>query len=148
MPKIGAVRPLGELCKIHTMLVNVYGAGDVGCGQSRRPIISFWSWVEKTSVLSTTNELLAKALNYASNQRGYLETFMEDWRLPLTNNLCFVQELIRPFTTARRAWLFVDIPKGAKASAVRFTLAESARINDLGVYGYLKYLLMEVPNDR
>ena len=63
MSKIGAVRPSGGPCKIHTMLVNVYGAGDVGCGQSRRPIISFWSWVEKTSVLSTTNELLAKALN-------------------------------------------------------------------------------------
>ena len=80
MSKIGAVRPSGGPCKIHTMLVNVYGAGDVGCGQSRRPIISFWSWVEKTSALSTTNELLTKALNYASNQKEYLETSMEGGR--------------------------------------------------------------------
>lgn len=115
--------------------------------EASRPILdAFWSWVEKTSALSTTNELLTKALNYASNQRKYLETFMEDGRLPLTNNLC--ESHIRPFATARRAWLFADTPKGAKASAVLYTLVESAKANDLDVYGYLKYLLTEMPNNR
>lgn len=67
--------------------------------EASRPILdAFWSWVEKTSALSTTNELLTKALNYASNQRKYLETFMEDGRLPLTNNLCPVWE---PYPTVR-----------------------------------------------
>lgn len=71
---------------------------------------------------------------------------MEDGRLPLTNNLC--ESHIRLFATARRAWLFADTPKGAKASAVLYTLVESAKANDLDVYGYLKYLLTEMPNNR
>ncbi|MCI8960014.1 MAG: transposase [Lachnospiraceae bacterium] len=34
---------------------------------------------------------------------------MEDGRLPLTNNLC--ESHIRPFATARWAWLFADPPR-------------------------------------
>ena len=59
-----------------------------------RPILdAFWSWVEETSALHTTNELLTKALTYATNQKQYLETFMEDGRLPISNNLCLSDEI-------------------------------------------------------
>lgn len=54
---------------------------------------------------------------------------------------------IKPFATARRAWLFADTPKGATANAVLYTLVESARANNLDVYEYLKYLLTEMPNN-
>lgn len=112
-----------------------------------RPILdAFWSWVEATSALHTTNEMLTKALTYATNQKEYLETFMEDGRLPISNNLC--EANIKPFATARRAWLFADTPKGAKANAVLYTLVESARLNDLDVFAYLKHLLTEMPNNR
>lgn len=112
-----------------------------------RPILdAFWSWVDETASLYTTNELLTKALTYATNQKEYLETFMEDGRLPISNNLC--EANIKPFATARRAWLFADTPKGAKANAVLYTLVESARANELDVYAYLKYLLTEMPNNR
>ena len=107
---------------------------------------AFWSWVEKTSALHTTNELLTQALTYATNQKKYLETFMEDGRLPISNNLC--EANIKPFATARRAWLFADTPKGATANAVLYTLVESARANGLDVYSYLKYLLTEMPNNQ
>ena len=115
--------------------------------EASRPILdAFWSWVEETSALHTTNELLTKALTYATNQKEYLETFMEDGRLPISNNLC--EANIKPFATARRAWLFADTPKGAKANAVLYTLVESARLNELDVYTYLKYLLTEMPNNH
>ena len=85
--------------------------------EASRPVLdAFWSWVEETSAMHTTNEKLTKALTYAVNQRKYLETFMEDGRIPLSNNLC--EANIKPFATARRAWLFADTPKGAKANAV------------------------------
>ena len=115
--------------------------------EASRPILdAFWAWVEETSVLHTTNELLTKALTYATNQKEYLETFMEDGRLPISNNLC--EANIKPFATARRAWLFADTPKGAKANAVLYTLVESARLNELDVFAYLKYLLTEMPNNH
>ena len=113
--------------------------------EASRPILdAFWSWVEKTAALATTNEKLTKALVYAQNQKKYLETFLEDGRLPISNNLC--EATIRPFATARRAWLFADTPKGAKANAILYTLVESARANQLNVFEYLKYLLAEIPN--
>ncbi len=115
--------------------------------EASRPILdAFWAWVEETSALHTTNELLTKALTYATNQKEYLETFMEDGRLPISNNLC--EAGIKSFATARRAWLFADTPKGAKANAVLYTLVESARLNELDVYTYLKYLLTEMPNNH
>ena len=115
--------------------------------EASRPILdAFWSWVEATSAMHTTNELLTKALTYATNQEEYLETFMEDGRLPISNNLC--EANIKPFATTRRAWLFADTSKGAKANAVLYTLVESARLNELDVFAYLKYLLTEMPNNH
>ena len=110
-----------------------------------RPILdAFWSWVDETVAIPTTNEKLTTALNYSKNQKKYLETFLEDGRLPISNNLC--EASIRPFATGRRAWLFADSTKGAIANAVLYTLVESARANQLDVYEYLTYLLTEIPN--
>lgn len=115
--------------------------------EASRPILdAFWSWVENTSAMHTTNELLTKALTYSTNQRKNLETFMEDGRIPLSNNFC--EANIKPFATARRAWLFADSPKGARANAILYTLVETAKANDLDVYEYLKYLLEEMPNNN
>lgn len=110
-----------------------------------RPILdAFWSWVDETAAIPTTNEKLIAALNYSKNQKKHLETFLEDGRLPISNNLC--EASIRPFATGRRAWLFADSQKGATANAVLYTLVESARANELDVYEYLNYLLTEIPN--
>lgn len=111
---------------------------------SRAMLDAFWSWVEETSQKRTTNEALVKALGYAKNQRKYLETFLEDGRLAISNNLC--ESHIRPFATARKSWLFADTPKGAFANGVLYTLAESAKQNDLNVFNYLDYLLDMMPN--
>ena len=114
--------------------------------EASQPILdAFWSWVEKTSAMHTTSEKLTEALVYSSNQKKYLETFLENGRIPISNNLC--EANIKPFATARRAWLFADTPKGAHANAVLYTIVETARANELDVYEYLKYLLEEMPNN-
>lgn len=107
---------------------------------------AFWTWLEETAARYTTNEKLTQALTYAANQRKNLETFLEDGRIPLSNNLC--EAAIKPFATARRAWLFADTPKGATANAVLYTLVETAKANELDVYEYVKYLLTEMPNNN
>jgi transposase len=111
---------------------------------SRAILDAFWSWVYETSAISTTNEKLTKALTYVTNQRRHLETFLENGKLPISNNYC--EAGLRPFATARRAWLFADTPKGAVANAVLYTLVETAKANELNVYNYIKFLLEEMPN--
>ena len=104
---------------------------------------AFWSWIEKTRELPTTNEKLTKALNYAKNHKEGFQTFLEDGRLVISNNL--VESHIKPVAIGRKAWLFADTPKGATTNAVLYTIVESAKANELDVYEYLNYLLTELP---
>lgn len=109
-----------------------------------QPVLeAFWSWVDETSGKYTTNESLKKALQYSLNQKKYLNTFMKDGRLPISNNEC--EACIRPFANGRKAWLFADTPKGAWASGVVYSLVESAKLNHLDVFRYLTYLLEKMP---
>ena len=111
---------------------------------SRTMLDAFWLWVDETSDKYTTNEKLTEALRYAKNQKCYLETFLEDGRLVIFNNLC--EAHIRPFATVHKAWLFVDTPKGAFANGVLYTLVETVKQNNLNIFNYLDYLLKLLPN--
>ena len=52
---------------------------------------------------------------------------------------------IKPFVLGRKNWLFSGSPTGAKASALLFSLIETAKANDLNPYGYLKWIFEETP---
>jgi len=96
----------------------------------------------------TTNEKLTTALTYATNQREYLETFLEDGRLPISNNLC--EANIRPYAMQQQddhGCLQIP-PKEPEQTLSCIQLVESARANGLDVHEYLKYLLTEMPNNR
>ena len=69
--------------------------------------------------------------------------FLKDGRIPLTNSLA--ERAIRPFAVHRKNWLFADSVEGAKANAVYYSLIESAKINNLNIEKYIKYLLEEIP---
>lgn len=110
---------------------------------SQKVLDAFWSWVERTSALHTTNTKLTEALSYSVNQRTNLETFMHDGKIPISNNRA--EQHIRPFATHRRAWLFADTQAGARANATAYSLIETARSYDLNVYEYIHYVLKRVP---
>lgn len=108
-----------------------------------KPVLeAFWGWVEKTRPLN--NKKLSDALNYAKNQKHYLENFLMDGRIPISNNQA--ENAIRPFAVGRRAWLFSDTPKGAEASAMAYSIVESAKANHLNVFQYLTHLFKNLPN--
>lgn len=83
-------------------------------------------------------------MNYAKNQKPYMENYLRDGRLSISNNAA--ENAIRPFTVGRKNWLFADTPKGAKASATVYSLIETAKANGLNVYTYLEYLLLYMPD--
>jgi hypothetical protein len=55
---------------------------------------------------------------------------------------------IRPFVTGRKNWLFADTPKGASASAVIYSLVETAKANGHEPYAYLRHVLTALPKAR
>lgn len=55
------------------------------------------------------------------------------------------ERAIRSFTLGRKNWVVIDSTKGAKASAIIYSIVETARANDLNVYKYLELLFTEMP---
>ena len=55
------------------------------------------------------------------------------------------ERAIRPFCLGKKNWQVIDTVSGAKASAVWYSIAETAKANDLKPYEYFKYLLEEIP---
>ena len=77
------------------------------------------------------------------NQKQQLMAFLDYGEVPVSNNLA--ENAIRPFTLGRKNWLFCDTPKGADASAVVYSLVESAKANGIEPFAYLQHVLVQLP---
>ncbi len=87
---------------------------------------------------------LGKAVTYADNQRPYLNAFLLDGHISLSNNRA--ENMIRPFTIGRKNWLFADTPNGAEASALAYSIIETVKANGLNVLKYLIFLFTHLPS--
>ena len=77
------------------------------------------------------------------NHETELRRFLDDGHIPCDNGAC--ERHIRPFSVARKVWLFCNTISGAKATAILYTLVETAKANNADPYYYLKYLLDSMP---
>ncbi|MDO0824401.1 IS66 family transposase [Desulfosporosinus nitroreducens] len=109
--------------------------------QSLPVLDAYWTWLETVNPLKGSK--LAEAITYSINQKASLRTFLEDGRIELSNNRA--ENAIRPFVVGRRGWLFADTKKGAQASAVVYSIVETAKANKLNTYMYLVHLLSKMP---
>lgn len=73
-----------------------------------------------------------------------LQGFLKDGRLELDNNRA--ERSIRPFVMGRKAWLFANTPKGARSSAIIYSVVETAKENGLKPLNYLTDLFEQLPN--
>jgi hypothetical protein len=110
--------------------------------EKSKPILDEY-WKLLGSIDAAGGSSLAKAAAYSIKNKKELEAFLLDGRIELTNNRA--ERAIKPFVIARKNFLFADTDKGAAASAMCFTIIESAKMNGLDVYGYLVFLLTELP---
>jgi transposase len=83
------------------------------------------------------------AISYTLNQWSKLVVYCSHSELRISNIMA--ENAIRPFVVGRKAWLFADTSQGAKASAVCYSLVETAKLNGLEPYHYLHTLLTQLP---
>jgi len=83
-----------------------------------------------------------EAMHYLLNQEKYLRVFLSDPLVPMTNNEA--EQKIRPFVIGRKNWVMIDTIAGAEASAICYSIAETAKANNLKPFEYFKYLLEEI----
>ena len=80
---------------------------------------------------------------YLNNQFDKLTIYLEDGNLNIDNNLA--ENHVRPIALGRKNWLFATSVKGANAIATWYSIIETAKLNGLEPFKYLKYLLKELP---
>jgi len=107
-----------------------------------KPVLDeFFAWLETVNPLAGSK--LAEAVVYARNQREPLSAFLLDGRIDISTNK--VENAIRPFAVGRKNFLFADTVNGAKASAIAYSVIETAKANGLNPYQYLLYLFNRLP---
>ena len=113
---------------------------------SIKPLVEeYFAWVKETAaggmVLPKTET--GKGLQYSINQEEYLKVFLTDGEVPIDDSAS--ERALRNFTIGRKNWVTINTVRGAQASAVIYSITETARANHLNVYYYIKHLLTELP---
>jgi transposase len=109
-----------------------------------QPILDdFYKWLSKKSLQTPPKGLLGKAVGYTLKQWDRLVGYLQDGTLQPDNN--GAENAIRPFVLGRKNWLFAGTPKGAEASALLYSLIETAKANKLEPYAYLRYVFTKIP---
>lgn len=111
--------------------------------QSLPVLNAYHGWLKEQRSKTLPKSLSGQAIAYSLNQWDKLTAFLSDGRLELDNNRS--ERSIKPFVIGRKNWLFANTPRGAKASAVIYSVIESAKENGLHPFNYLKYLFEQLP---
>jgi hypothetical protein len=107
-----------------------------------KPVMdAYWNFLSSFSSEKDSN--LQKAQTYLLHQRKQLEAVLLDGRLELTNNVA--ERSVKSIVMVGRNFLFCDTAKGTDASALCFSVIETAKRNKLDPFGYLLFLLQELP---
>ena len=107
-----------------------------------KPILdAFLAWGSTRN--ASAKSKLGEALTYLHNNGKELSEYLNDGRLEISNNLA--ERSIKPFVIDRKNFLFANTPKGATASAVMFSIIQTAIANHLDPYAYLAHIFTEAP---
>ena len=110
-----------------------------------KPVLeAFLAWLNENKPKVLPKSGLGKAITYCLNQWSKLETFLKDGLVEISNNRA--ERAIKPFVIGRKNWLFTKSPNGATASAIIYSIVETAKANNLSPFHYLEYLFEKLPN--
>ncbi len=109
-----------------------------------KPLVdAFFRWCRESIGRVPPSSETAKGIRYCLNQETYLRVFLGDPKIPMDNNLA--EQAIRPFCVGKKNWKLIDTVHGAQASAMIYSIVETAKANDLNIYRYFCHLLTEIP---
>lgn len=112
--------------------------------QSKPLLDEFYVWLKKQKQQTIPKSAFGQAITYCLNQWDNLNNFLLDGRLESTNNRA--ERSIKAFVIGRKNFMFSNTPKGARGSAIIYSIIETAKANNLKPYNYLLYLFEQLPN--
>jgi len=117
---------------------------DVRQSKSKPILEEMKVWLEEVKNKTAPKSVAAKAVSYTLNEWNYLVGYLEDGHLNISNT--WVENKIRPFAIGRKNWLFSTSAKGASASAMYYSLVETAKANGLNPFDYINEMLDKLPH--
>ena len=142
-----ALQKIAEFYNADTALKELESAERLQIRQKEiKPLVEdFFVWVKKqiAECVVPPKSKTAQGLNYIINQEVYLKGFLEDGDIPIDNSAS--ERAIRTFCLGKKNWMFHNTAKGAGASALVYSISETAKLNNLRPYNYFKYILTELP---
>jgi hypothetical protein len=113
--------------------------------QHSKPVVeAYFAWCDAEALKVLDETPISKAIGYSRNQREALCRFLDDGRLPLTNNIS--ERNLRREALGRKNWLFVATDDGGRMNATLVTLLASCEMHGLEPYSYLRDLLCLLPS--
>jgi hypothetical protein len=104
----------------------------------------FFAWAKaQYARVKEARGLVASAFGYALRQEAALRRFLDDGRLPMTNNGS--ERALRPIAVGRKAWLFCGSDDHAHAAANLFSLIASCQLHALDPETYLAEIFRVLP---
>ena len=111
---------------------------------SVKPLVeAYFTWVRENLPKVPQKSKTWEGFNYSLNQEKYLKVFLDDGEVPMDNNAA--EQSIRGFCIGKKNWVMIDTIAGAKSSAIIYSIAETAKVNNLKPYDYFEFLLTEIP---
>ena len=109
-----------------------------------RPLVdALFAYLKQKKEQIVVKGKLQAAFTYLLNQEKYLRVFLDDGDVPMDNNAS--ERAIRGFCIGKKNWEVIDTINGAKTSAVIYSIAETAKANNLKPYEYFEHLLTVIP---
>ncbi|MFC6221317.1 IS66 family transposase, partial [Pelomonas aquatica] len=106
-----------------------------------------WLKVQRTQVLDGSK--IAEAIDYSLNAWDSLTLHLDDGAVAIDNNL--IERQIKPWKLGAKNWLFAGSALAGQRAAVVMSLVQSAKLNGLDPWAYLRDVLARIhthPNHR
>jgi transposase len=108
----------------------------------------FKQWLDKSIQQVLPKSAIGKAIQYSLTQWEKLSGYIKSCDINIDNNRA--ERAIKPFVISRKNWMFCNTASGANASganasAILYSLIETAKTNGLVPFDYLMHLLEELP---
>ena len=109
-----------------------------------KPLVdAFFAYLKQNETKAPKSGKTRETFTYALNQKRYLRVFLDDGDLPIDNNAS--ERAIRGFCIVKKNWEMIDTINEATSSAIIYSIAETAKANNLKPFDYFEYLLTEIP---
>ncbi len=140
-----ALKFFGELYKVERFVAELAPDDRRSARQERSSKVAdaLHQWLTAQRQKVPEGSATAKAIDYSLKRWLALTRYIDDADLPVDNNR--VENQIRPIALGRSNWLFAGSLRAGQRAAAVMSLIQSAKLNGLDPYAYLKDVLQRLP---